>query len=179
LPTLWGNDERFRTSYLNHFPGYYETSDAGMMDEDGYLHIMSRTDDIINVAGHRLSTGGMEEVLASHPAVAECAVLGVHCDLKGQKPLGLIVLKSGVTETQEAIEQACIQLVRSEIGAVAALRNVMGSSVCPKRGLEKSFVLRSARLPMARLLKCRLRLMIRSFLMRSRWSLNRTGWYRQ
>ena len=132
LPTLWGNDERFRTSYLNHFPGYYETSDAGMMDEDGYLHIMSRTDDIINVAGHRLSTGGMEEVLASHPAVAECAVLGVHCDLKGQKPLGLIVLKSGVTETQAAIEQACIQLVRSEIGAVAALRNVMVVKRLPK-----------------------------------------------
>ena len=132
LPTLWGAEDRFRASYLNHFPGYYETSDAGLMDEDGYLHIMARTDDIINVAGHRLSTGGMEEVLASHPAVAECAVLGAHCELKGQKPLGLIVLKSGVTQTPEEIEKECVALVRSEIGAVAALRNVMVVKRLPK-----------------------------------------------
>ncbi|MAI90034.1 propionyl-CoA synthetase [Ponticaulis sp.] len=132
LPTLWGNDNRFKSSYLTHFPGYYETSDAGMIDEDGYLHIMARTDDIINVAGHRLSTGGMEEVLSSHPAVAECAVLGAFCELKGQKPLGLIVLKSGVTQTPEEIEKECVALVRSEIGAVAALRNVMVVQRLPK-----------------------------------------------
>ena len=132
LPTLWGAEDRFRASYLNHFPGYYETSDAGMMDEDGYLHIMARTDDIINVAGHRLSTGGMEEVLASYPAVAECAVLGVHCELKGQKPLGFVVLKSGVSESEGDVEKGCVKLVRDEIGAVAALRNVMVVKRLPK-----------------------------------------------
>ena len=132
LPTLWGNDERFKASYLNHFPGYYETSDAGMIDEDGYLHIMARTDDIINVAGHRLSTGGMEEVLAGHPAVAECAVLGIADQLKGQIPIGLIVLKSGVTESDADVEKGCVKLVRDEIGAVAALRNVMVVKRLPK-----------------------------------------------
>ncbi len=132
LPTLWGNDERFKTSYLNHFPGYYETADAGFIDEDGYLHIMARTDDIINVAGHRLSTGGMEEVLASHQSVAECAVLGVHCELKGQKPIGFVVLKAGVTTPFAEIEKQCIQLVRDEIGAVAALRNIMVVDRLPK-----------------------------------------------
>ena len=132
LPTLWGNDERFKASYLNHFPGYYETSDAGMIDEDGYLHIMARTDDIINVAGHRLSTGGMEEVLAGHPAVAECAVLGIADQLKGQIPIGLIVLKSGVTESDADIEKGCVKLVRDEIGAVAALRKVMVVKRLPK-----------------------------------------------
>ena len=132
LPTLWGNDERFKTSYLSHFPGYYETADAGMVDEDGYLHIMARTDDIINVAGHRLSTGAMEEVLSAHLSVAECAVLGVACPLKGQKPVGLVVLKSGVSDAPEIIEKACIQLVRSEIGAVAALRDVMVVQRLPK-----------------------------------------------
>ncbi len=132
LPTLWGNDERFKASYLNHFPGYYETSDAGMIDEDGYLHIMARTDDIINVAGHRLSTGGMEEVLSGHPSVAECAVLGISDALKGQIPIGLIVLKSGVGESDAEVEKACVQLVRDEIGAVAALRNVMVVKRLPK-----------------------------------------------
>ncbi len=132
LPTLWGNEERFRKSYLDHFPGYYETADAGFIDEDGYLHIMARTDDIINVAGHRLSTGGMEEVLSAHPSVAECAVLGMHCDLKGQKPIGFVVLKAGVTQSAEEIEKECIQLVRDEIGAVAALRNVMVVDRLPK-----------------------------------------------
>ena len=132
LPTLWGNDERFKASYLNHFPGYYETSDAGMIDEDGYLHIMARTDDIINVAGNRLSTGGMEEVLAGHPAVAECAVLGIADQLKGQIPIGLIVLKSGVTESDADIEKGCVKLVRDEIGAVAALRKVMVVKRLPK-----------------------------------------------
>ena len=132
LPTLWGNDDRFKNSYLNHFPGYYETSDAGMIDEDGYLHIMARTDDIINVAGHRLSTGGMEEVLSGHQAVAECAVLGTFCDLKGQKPLGLIVLKSGVTQTPDEIEKECVARVRSEIGAVAALKHILVVQRLPK-----------------------------------------------
>ena len=132
LPTLWGNDERFKESYLTHFPGYYETSDAGLIDEDGYLHIMARTDDIINVAGHRLSTGGMEEVLSGHPAVAECAVLGIADQLKGQIPIGLIVLKSGVVESEADVEKDCIQRVRSEIGAVAALRNVMVVKRLPK-----------------------------------------------
>ncbi len=124
LPTLWGNDERFRKSYLSHFPGYYETADAGYMDEDGYLYIMARTDDIINVAGHRLSTGGMEEVLAGHPSVAECAVIGIADALKGQVPLGLVVLKSGVTKPAAEIEKECVGLVREKIGAVAALRTV-------------------------------------------------------
>ena len=99
LPTLWQQDERFKESYLAEFPGYYKTADAGYRDEDGYLFIMSRTDDIINVAGHRLSTGGMEEVLSAHPDVAECAVIGIADALKGEVPCGFIVLKSGVTKS--------------------------------------------------------------------------------
>jgi propionyl-CoA synthetase len=132
LPTLWNADERFRNAYLKTFPGYYETSDAGYMDEDGYLYIMARTDDIINVAGHRLSTGGMEEVLASHPNVAECAVLGIADDLKGQIPLGFIVLKSGVNRDAAVIEKECVALVREKIGAVAALRTVIAIARLPK-----------------------------------------------
>ena len=132
LPTLWNNDERFQNAYLNHFPGYYETADAGFIDEDGYLHIMARTDDIINVAGHRLSTGGMEEVLSSHQSVAECAVLGIADALKGQKPIGFVVLKSGNTKPLDEIEKECIQLVREEIGAVAALRHIMVVDRLPK-----------------------------------------------
>ena len=132
LPTLWGNDERFRKSYLSHFPGYYETADAGYMDDDGYLYIMARTDDIINVAGHRLSTGGMEEVLAGHPSVAECAVIGIADALKGQVPLGLVVLKSGVTKPAAEIETECVGLVREKIGAGAALRTVAVVPRLPK-----------------------------------------------
>ncbi len=132
LPTLWNADERFRKSYLNTFPGYYETSDAGYMDEDGYLYIMARTDDIINVAGHRLSTGGMEEVLSSHPDVAECAVVGVADKLKGQLPVGFIVLKKGVNKTNDSVEGECVKLVRDKIGAVAALRTVMVVARLPK-----------------------------------------------
>jgi propionyl-CoA synthetase len=132
LPTLWNADERFRNAYLKTFPGYYETSDAGYMDEDGYLYIMARTDDIINVAGHRLSTGGMEEVLASHPNVAECAVLGIADDLKGQIPLGFIVLKSDVNREAALIEKECVVLVREKIGAVAALRTVIVIARLPK-----------------------------------------------
>jgi propionyl-CoA synthetase len=132
LPTLWNADERFRKAYLTSFPGYYETADAGYMDDDGYLYIMARTDDIINVAGHRLSTGGMEEVLASHPNVAECAVLGIADELKGQIPLGFIVLKSGVNRSATLIETECVALVREKIGAVAALRTVIVIARLPK-----------------------------------------------
>ncbi len=122
LPTLWNAPERFRKSYLSHFPGYYETGDAGMMDEDGYLWIMARTDDVINVAGHRLSTGGMEEVLASHPDVAECAVIGVRDDLKGQLPMGFVCLSKGVNRPHEEIAAECVALVRDRIGPVAAFK---------------------------------------------------------
>jgi propionyl-CoA synthetase len=122
LPTLWQQDERFKESYLAEFPGYYKTADAGYRDEDGYLFIMSRTDDIINVAGHRLSTGGMEEVLSSHPDVAECAVIGVKDELKGEVPCGFIVLKAGVNRRPIEIEQECVGLVREKIGPVAAFK---------------------------------------------------------
>ncbi|MEO0817570.1 MAG: propionyl-CoA synthetase [Pseudomonadota bacterium] len=132
LPTLWQNDERFRDSYLTAFPGYYETADAGYMDEDGYLFIMARTDDIINVAGHRLSTGGMEEVLASHPAVAECAVVGIADALKGQLPVGFVVLGSGCTDDPQDVEAACVALVREKIGAVAALKTIIAVDRLPK-----------------------------------------------
>jgi len=132
LPTLWNADERFVRSYLEEFPGYYKTADAGFMDEDGYLFIMSRTDDIINVAGHRLSTGAMEEVLASHPAVAECAVIGVHDALKGQAPCGFVVLKAGVTTPREVIEKELVKLVRDKIGPVAAFKLAITVDRLPK-----------------------------------------------
>src|SRR5437763_2154771 len=105
FPTLWNADERFVDSYLSQFPGYYKTADAGYLDEDGYVYVMSRTDDIINVAGHRLSTGAMEEILASHPDVAECAVVGVHDELKGQSPVGFLVLKKGLTAIHMRLSQ--------------------------------------------------------------------------
>ncbi|MBL8908326.1 MAG: propionyl-CoA synthetase [Rhizobiales bacterium] len=132
LPTLWNADERFRKSYLEHFPGYYETADAGFMDEDGYVYIMSRTDDIINVAGHRLSTGGMEEVLAAHPNVAECAVLGIADEIKGQIPIGFVVLKAGVERSAAEIENECRQAIRDQIGAVASLKAAMVVPRLPK-----------------------------------------------
>ncbi len=132
LPTLWQADERFAESYLAEFPGYYKTSDAGFMDEDGYLFVMGRTDDIINVAGHRLSTGGMEEVLASHPDVAECAVLGIKDELKGEVPCGFIVLKSGVNRPPTEIEKECIALVRDRIGPVAAFKLAITVGRLPK-----------------------------------------------
>jgi len=122
LPTLWNNDEGFIKSYLEEFPGYYKTADAGYIDDDGYVFVMSRTDDIINVAGHRLSTGGMEEVLADHPDVAECAVLGVEDKLKGQTPIGFLVLNAGVTRDVETIEKEVIQMVRQRIGPVASFK---------------------------------------------------------
>ncbi len=122
LPTLWNAGERFRTSYLDRFPGYYETGDSGMIDGDGYLYIMARTDDVINVAGHRLSTGAIEEALAGHPDVAECAVIGVADPLKGQVPLGFLCLNSGVERDRDAIVGECVGLVRERIGPVAAFR---------------------------------------------------------
>ncbi|HEX2100687.1 MAG TPA: propionyl-CoA synthetase, partial [Candidatus Synoicihabitans sp.] len=122
LPTLWNNDEGYRKAYVARFPGYYLTADAGYKDEDGYLWVMTRTDDIINVAGHRLSTGALEEVLASHPDVAECAVLGVADAIKGEIPLGLIVLKAGVRRSHDEILSEVVQMVRERIGAVASFR---------------------------------------------------------
>lgn len=122
LPTLWNAEARFKKSYLEHFPGYYETGDAGYMDEDGYVYIMARTDDVINVAGHRLSTGAMEEVLASHPDVAECAVIGIADDLKGQQPLGFLCLNKGCTRPEAEIVKECVKLVRDQIGPVAAFK---------------------------------------------------------
>jgi propionyl-CoA synthetase len=132
LPTLWEQDGRFRESYLTEFPGYYKTADAGFKDEDGYLYIMGRTDDIINVAGHRLSTGGMEEVLAAHPAVAECAVVGIKDDLKGEVPCGFIVLKSGVNRPPTDIEKEIVALVREKIGPVAAFKIAITVQRLPK-----------------------------------------------
>jgi len=122
LPTLWNNDDAYRESYLDSYPGYYKTADAGYKDEDGYLWIMSRTDDIINVAGHRLSTGALEEVLAAHVDVAECAVIGVADELKGEVPLGLVVLKRGVERPDEQIVSELVHLVREKIGPVASFK---------------------------------------------------------
>jgi len=132
LPTLWNNDERFQSSYLAAEPGYYLTGDAGYKDADGYLFIMSRIDDIINVAGHRLSTGGMEEVLASHPDVAECAVIGVADQLKGELPLGLVVLKAGVDRDRQQIAKELVSRVRDRIGPVAAFKLVAVVDRLPK-----------------------------------------------
>ncbi|RDV03357.1 propionyl-CoA synthetase [Undibacter mobilis] len=132
FPTLWQNDERFKDAYLAEFPGYYKTADAGYKDDDGYVFVMGRTDDIINVAGHRLSTGGMEEVLASHKDVAECAVLGVRDQLKGEVPCGFIVLKAGVERDPAIIEKEIVQLVRDKIGPVAAFKLVITVARLPK-----------------------------------------------
>ncbi|MDF1873134.1 propionate-CoA ligase PrpE [Vannielia sp.] len=122
LPGLWNAEERFHKAYLEHFPGYYETGDAGMIDDDGYLYIMARTDDVINVAGHRLSTGGMEEVLAGHPDVAECAVIGVSDTLKGQVPMGFLCLNAGCNKPHDEVVKECVKLVRDQIGPVAAFK---------------------------------------------------------
>ncbi len=132
LTTLWGNDQRYRDSYLSMYEGYYLTGDAGYLDEDGYLYIMSRIDDIINVAGHRLSTGRFEEVLCQHDAVAEAAVIGVEDKLKGQLPLGLVVLRNGTNISEAQLQQELIALVRSEIGPVAAFRLVTAIPKLPK-----------------------------------------------
>ncbi len=132
LPTLWHQDDWFKQSYLAEFPGYYKTADAGFKDADGYIYIMSRTDDIINVAGHRLSTGGMEEVLSSHKDVAECAVIGISDPLKGEIPCGFVVLKAGVTRPIAEIEQECVALVRERIGPVAAFKLAITVARLPK-----------------------------------------------
>jgi len=132
LPTLWQQDERFREAYLSEFPGYYKTSDAGYKDDDGYLFVMGRTDDIINVAGHRLSTGGMEEVLASHADVAECAVLGIKDAVKGEVPCGFLVLKAGVTRPVVDVEKEIVALVRERIGPVAAFKLAITVTRLPK-----------------------------------------------
>jgi propionyl-CoA synthetase len=121
---LWGDDERYVASYLSAFPGNYLTGDGGYFDADGYLYVMGRTDDVINVAGHRLSTGAMEEVLAAHPAVAECAVIGVADPLKGQVPRGFVVLKSGVDADPARLAAELVGMVREQIGPVAGLRRV-------------------------------------------------------
>ncbi|WP_179353639.1 AMP-binding protein [Winogradskyella vidalii] len=132
LSNLWGNPDRFKFGYLNRFPGYYFSGDGGYKDEDGYVFITGRVDDIINVAGHRLSTAEMEEVVSSHKAVAECAVFGVHCDLKGQKPLGLVVLKTNQVYEAEQTQREIVKDVRREIGAVASFRNVLVVERLPK-----------------------------------------------
>jgi propionyl-CoA synthetase len=132
LLTLYNNDQGFIKSYLEEFPGYYKTADAGFIDEDGYVFVMGRTDDIINVAGHRLSTGAMEEILSDHPDVAECAVLGVEDDLKGQVPVGFVVLKAGVTRPHEEIVNELIQMVRDRIGPVASFKKATVVKRLPK-----------------------------------------------
>ena len=132
LPNLWNAEDRYRKSYLDHFPGYYETGDAGYMDEDGYLYIMARTDDVINVAGHRLSTGAMEEVLASHPDVAECAVIGVSDPLKGQLPLGFLCLNAGAARDKGEVVAEVVRLVREKIGPVAAFKLAVVVDRLPK-----------------------------------------------
>jgi len=132
LPTLWNADDRFREAYLDEYPGYYKTADAGFIDEDGYVFVMARTDDIINTAGHRLSTGAMEEVLASHPDVAECAVIGVADQLKGQVPLGFLVLNAGVARAPSIIVAEVVELVRDRIGPVAAFKTATVVQRLPK-----------------------------------------------
>ena len=132
LPTLWQAEDRYREAYLEEFPGYYKTGDAGYIDEDGYVYVMTRTDDVINVAGHRLSTGQMEEVLAAHPDVAECAVVGVADDLKGQTPLGLLVLNAGVERDHTVIEGEAVRLVRDQIGPVASFKTAIVVGRLPK-----------------------------------------------
>jgi propionyl-CoA synthetase len=131
-PTLWGNEEGYRAKYLDAFPGYYLTADAGYRDADGYIWVMSRTDDVINVAGHRLSTGQMEEVLASHPDVAECAVIGIADEMKGQIPLGLVVVKAGVERGEEEIVPELVRLVRENIGPVAVFKQAVLVKRLPK-----------------------------------------------
>jgi propionyl-CoA synthetase len=132
LPTLWQRDVEMTDSYLREFPGFYKTGDAGYRDADGYLYIMSRTDDIINVAGHRLSTGGMEEVLSSHQDVAECAVIGIKDDLKGQVPCGFVVLKAGIDREPAEVERELVTLVRDQIGPVAAFKIAIVVNRLPK-----------------------------------------------
>jgi len=132
LPTLWNADARFLESYLKVYPGYYFTSDGGFIDDDGYVFIMGRVDDVINVAGHRLSTGEMEEVVATHRDVAECAVIGVHDGLKGQVPVGLCVLKAGVNKSEEDIRKELASMIRDQIGGIASYRETVVVKRLPK-----------------------------------------------
>ena len=132
LPTLWNNDAGYETSYLSRYPGSYLTGDAGYKDEDGYVYIMSRIDDIINVAGHRLSTGAMEEVLAAHPDVAECAVVGVADEIKGEVPVGFVVTKAGVQRADGDIARELVERVREAIGPVAAFKTALVVNRLPK-----------------------------------------------
>jgi len=132
FPTLWNADERYKKTYMSNYQGYYQTYDAGHIDEDGYIWIMSRTDDIINVAGHRLSTGAIEEVLSEHQSVAECAVMGIADKLKGQLPIGLLTLKTGVQKDNETISKECIQMVRDKVGPVAAFKTTIVVKRLPK-----------------------------------------------
>jgi len=132
LPTIWGDHERFKTGYLNEFPGYYSTGDGGYKDEDGYVFVMGRTDDVINVAGHRLSTGEMEEVVASHPAVAECCVIGINDPLKGQQPIGFVLIKNGIDIDEEVLEKELVSMVRKSIGAVACFKKAVVVQRLPK-----------------------------------------------
>ena len=132
FPTLWRDPARFQASYLSRFPGYYLAGDGGYIDDDGYVFIMGRVDDVINVAGHRLSTGGMEEIVGGHPAVAECAVVGIFCPLRGQRPVGLVVLKNGVDTNEATLETELISRIREQIGAVAAFRNALIVKRLPK-----------------------------------------------
>ncbi|MCI5211351.1 MAG: propionyl-CoA synthetase, partial [Candidatus Electrothrix sp. ATG2] len=132
LETLWKNDKRFVSSYMSRYPGYYETGDGGYIDEDGYVFVMGRIDDVINIAGHRLSTGAMEEIIAAHPQVAECAVIGVDDSLKGQKPLGLAVLKAGVEGDEEKLKEELVQMIRTRIGPIACYRETIIVARLPK-----------------------------------------------
>ena len=132
LPTLWGDDQRYIDSYLTTFDGYYTTGDGGLIDEDGYVYVLGRNDDVINVAGHRLSTGSMEAIVASHPLVAECAVIGVQDQLKGQIPRAFVVLKAGAEIDPTILEKEIVQSIRNEIGAVAALKEVVIVQGLPK-----------------------------------------------
>jgi len=132
FPTLWNADERYKENYMSNYNGYYQTYDAGHIDDDGYIWIMSRTDDIINVAGHRLSTGAIEEVLSEHQSVAECAVIGIKDQLKGQLPIGLIALKAGVSKDNETISKECVQMVRDKVGPVAAFKIAIVVKRLPK-----------------------------------------------
>lgn len=132
LTTIWGNDERFVAGYLDNFPGYYASGDGGYLDDDGYLFIMGRTDDVINVAGHRLSTGEMEQIVADHPAIAECCVIGIHEPIKGQQPLALVLLKNGISIDETILEAELVAMVREEIGALACFKKTIIVKRLPK-----------------------------------------------
>ena len=132
LPTLWKNDERFGKEYLEHFPGYYLTGDGGHKDVDGYFYIMGRIDDVINVSGHRLSTGEMEELVATHSSVAECAVVGIADELRGQRPVAFVLLKEGAAIEEKKLEEELISFVRDKIGAVAYFKNAAIVKRLPK-----------------------------------------------